>query len=93
LRCVADGLTTGELAQVVGVLPSVASRHTWVLRYAGLTTGQQIGSTVLHTLTPLGTEECRAGQGELGWPESLASKAIRDRSAYKMTTWWLVEWR
>lgn len=54
----------GELAQVVGVLPSVASRHTWVLRDAGLTTGQQIGSTVLHT------QGARPGhpRGPLGLP-------------------------
>ncbi|MFJ3671563.1 helix-turn-helix domain-containing protein [Streptomyces sp. NPDC090106] len=54
LRCVADGLTTGELAQAVGVSLSAASRHTSVLRDAGLTTSRHIGPTVLHTLTPLG---------------------------------------
>ncbi|MYT07269.1 helix-turn-helix domain-containing protein [Streptomyces sp. SID5470] len=54
LRCVADGLTTGELAQVVGVSLSAASRHTTVLRDAGLTTSQQVGPMVVHTLTPLG---------------------------------------
>ncbi|MFJ9105667.1 ArsR/SmtB family transcription factor [Streptomyces sp. NPDC102405] len=63
LRCVADGLTTGELAQVVGVSPSAASRHTSVLRDAGLTTSQQIGSTVLHTLTPLGAALLRQPRG------------------------------
>lgn len=54
LRCVADGLTTGELARAVGVSLSGASRHTTVLRDAGLTTSRQVGPTVLHTLTPLG---------------------------------------
>ncbi|MGW0423290.1 ArsR/SmtB family transcription factor, partial [Streptomyces sp. NPDC003015] len=54
LRCVADGLTTGELAQAVGVSQSAASRHATVLRDAGLTTSQQVGPMVLHTLTPLG---------------------------------------
>ncbi|MFD3503244.1 ArsR/SmtB family transcription factor [Streptomyces sp. NPDC058676] len=54
LRCVADGLTTGELAHAVGVSLSAASRHASVLRDAGLTTSRQIGPAVLHTLTPLG---------------------------------------
>lgn len=63
LRCVADGLTTGELAQVVGVSLSAASRHASVLRDAGLTTSQQIGPTVLHTLTPLGATLLRQARG------------------------------
>jgi DNA-binding transcriptional ArsR family regulator len=63
LRCVADGLTTGEIAQMVGVSLSAASRHTSVLRDAGLTTSQQIGATVLHTLTPLGAALLRQPRG------------------------------
>ncbi|MFJ4785672.1 ArsR/SmtB family transcription factor [Streptomyces sp. NPDC088794] len=70
LRCVADGLTTGELAQVVGVSLSAASRHASVLRDAGLTTSRQIGPAVLHTLTPLGAALLRqalgGGAGESG---------------------------
>ncbi|WP_328748972.1 winged helix-turn-helix domain-containing protein [Streptomyces sp. NBC_00285] len=63
LRCVADGLTTGELAQAAGVSLSAASRHATVLRDAGLTTSQQIGPTVLHTLTPLGAAVLRRAAG------------------------------
>jgi DNA-binding transcriptional ArsR family regulator len=63
LRCVADGLTTGELAHAVGVSLSAASRHTGVLRDAGLTTSQQVGPTVLHTLTPLGAALLRQARG------------------------------
>ncbi|MEU8574992.1 ArsR/SmtB family transcription factor [Streptomyces asoensis] len=54
LRCVADGLTTGELARAAGVSLSAASRHASVLRDAGLTASRQVGPAVLHTLTPLG---------------------------------------
>ncbi|MFI0960640.1 ArsR/SmtB family transcription factor [Streptomyces sp. NPDC021080] len=63
LRCVADGLTTGELAQVVGVSLSAASRHASVLRDSGLTTSRQVGPTVLHTLTPLGAALLRQARG------------------------------
>jgi DNA-binding transcriptional ArsR family regulator len=63
LRCVADGLTTGELAQAAGVSLSAASRHATVLRDAGLTTSQQVGPTVLHTLTPLGAALLRRALG------------------------------
>ncbi len=63
LRCVADGLTTGELAQVAGISLSAASRHASVLRDAGLTTSRQIGPTVLHTLTPLGAALLRQARG------------------------------
>lgn len=63
LRCVADGLTTGELAHAVGVSLSAASRHASVLRDAGLTTSRQIGPAVLHTLTPLGAALLRQAFG------------------------------
>lgn len=63
LRCVADGLTTGELTQVVGVSLSAASRHASVLRDAGLTTSRQTGPTVLHTLNPLGAALLRQARG------------------------------
>ncbi|MFJ9629761.1 helix-turn-helix domain-containing protein [Streptomyces sp. NPDC101175] len=63
LRCVADGPTTGELAQLAGISLSAASRHASVLRDAGLTTSRQIGPTVLHTLTPLGAALLRQTRG------------------------------
>lgn len=48
------GATTTELAQRLGTsLPSV-SRHTAVLREAGLITTHRQGLSVLHTATPLG---------------------------------------
>ncbi|MEU6198353.1 helix-turn-helix transcriptional regulator [Streptomyces sp. NPDC047061] len=78
LRCVADGLTTGELAQVVGVSLSAASRHASVLRDAGLTTSQQIGPTVLHTLTPLGAALLRQTWG-VGHEDGDASQALPGR--------------
>ncbi|NEB00435.1 winged helix-turn-helix domain-containing protein [Streptomyces sp. SID13726] len=68
LRCVADGLTTGELAQAAGISLSAASRHATVLRDAGLTTSQQIGPMVLHTLTPLGAGLLRQVREAAGLP-------------------------
>ena len=47
----------------MGVSLSAASRHATVLRDAGLTTSQQVGPTVLHTLTPLGAALLRRGLG------------------------------
>ncbi|MEU3216054.1 winged helix-turn-helix domain-containing protein [Streptomyces sp. NPDC006971] len=55
LRVIEDGCTTGELARRIGVAAPTASRHTTVLREAGLITSTRHGNTVLHTLTPLGT--------------------------------------
>jgi len=82
LRCVADGLTTGELAQVVGISQSAASRHASVLRDAGLTTSRQIGPTVLHTLTPLGA--ALLGQARGVGPENRdASRALPRRERYR----------
>ncbi|WP_049565944.1 ArsR/SmtB family transcription factor [Streptomyces sp. SBT349] len=56
LRCIGDGVTTGELARCVGVSPASASQHARVLRDAGLVRSVRRGSEVLHTLTPLGTD-------------------------------------
>jgi DNA-binding transcriptional ArsR family regulator len=69
LRCVAGGLTTGELAQAAGVSQSAASRHATVLRDAGLTTSRQVGPTVLHTLTPLGAALLRRTPGTAAPPD------------------------
>jgi DNA-binding transcriptional ArsR family regulator len=61
LGCVADGCTTSELAERVGISVAAASQHTAVLRGAGLITSHRQGSAVLHVLTPLGAELLQAG--------------------------------
>jgi Helix-turn-helix domain len=61
LRTIADGCSTTELADRVGISPAAASQHASVLRDAGLITTQRQGSAVLHVLTPLGAELLRAG--------------------------------
>ncbi|MEU8827646.1 ArsR family transcriptional regulator [Streptomyces sp. NPDC048636] len=48
--------TTGELAQRVGILISSASQHATVLRNAGLLTSTRVSNTVVHSLTPLGSQ-------------------------------------
>ncbi|MDN0194442.1 winged helix-turn-helix domain-containing protein [Streptomyces sp. S.PNR 29] len=54
LRAVAHGATNNEVARAVGVSPGNASRHTTVLRDAGLIASHRHANTVLHTLTPVG---------------------------------------
>jgi hypothetical protein len=61
LRTIADGCTTTELADRVGISPAAASQHASVLRDAGLITTRRQGSAVLHILTPLGAQLLRAG--------------------------------
>jgi predicted transcriptional regulator len=61
LRTVADGCSTTELADRVGISLAAASQHASVLRDAGLITTHRQGSAVLHLLTPLGAELLRAG--------------------------------
>jgi len=61
LRTVADGCTTTELADRVGISLAAASQHASVLREAGLIISRRQGSAVLHVLTPLGAELLRAG--------------------------------
>ena len=61
LRTIADGCTTTELADRVGISLAAASQHASVLRDAGLITTHRQGSAVLHVLTPLGVELLRAG--------------------------------
>jgi DNA-binding transcriptional ArsR family regulator len=82
LRTVADGCTTTELADRVGISLAAASQHASVLRDAGLITTRRQGSAVLHILTPLGAELLRAGLGPdpapvrvavVGWPWSAGS--------------------
>ncbi|MBD0839223.1 winged helix-turn-helix domain-containing protein [Streptomyces sp. TRM68416] len=60
LASVAHGATTGEVARAVGVSASSASRHATALRDAGLVTTSRTGTTVLHTLTPVGAAVLRA---------------------------------
>ncbi|MER5631343.1 ArsR/SmtB family transcription factor [Streptomyces nitrosporeus] len=61
LRAVEDGCTTSELARRTGVSMASASQHACVLREAGLVLSLRHGSSVLHTLTPLGSSLLRGG--------------------------------
>lgn len=61
LRATAAGATTGELARAAGVSAASATRHTTVLRDAGLIVSHRHGPCVLHTLTPPGAALLRAG--------------------------------
>ncbi|WP_236794180.1 helix-turn-helix transcriptional regulator [Amycolatopsis sp. GM8] len=54
LTIVAAGCSTSELAARLGVTPSAVSKHTSILRAAGLIATRRERNTVLHTLTPLG---------------------------------------
>src|SRR5271170_3630990 len=60
LRTLAEGCSTTELADRVGISLAAASQHASVLRDAGLITTHRQGSAVLHVLTPLGAELLRA---------------------------------
>jgi DNA-binding transcriptional ArsR family regulator len=55
LRTMSSGCSTSELATLLGVTPSAISRHTSVLRQAGLINTYRDRNTVLHSLTPLGS--------------------------------------
>jgi DNA-binding transcriptional ArsR family regulator len=55
LLTIAQGATTTGLARALNTSLASASRHTAVLRDAGLITTYRRGPSVLHTLTPLGT--------------------------------------
>ncbi|ELP64045.1 ArsR/SmtB family transcription factor [Streptomyces turgidiscabies] len=61
LQATATGATTGELARAAGVSAASATRHTTVLRDAGLLVSHRHGPAVLHTLTPPGAALLRAG--------------------------------
>ncbi|MEU7855212.1 helix-turn-helix domain-containing protein [Nonomuraea sp. NPDC049141] len=56
LRAVAAGGTTSDLAERVGVSPATISHHTAILRDAGLIISSRSANTMLHTLSPLGTD-------------------------------------
>ncbi|GAB3160298.1 ArsR/SmtB family transcription factor [Amycolatopsis sp. NPDC004378] len=55
LTVLAVGCSTSELAARLGVTPSAVSKHTNVLRRAGLIITHRERNTVLHSLTPLGS--------------------------------------
>ena len=55
LAVLALGCSTSELAARLGVTPSAVSKHTTVLRRAGLIITHRERNTVLHSLTPLGS--------------------------------------
>ncbi|WP_043669371.1 ArsR/SmtB family transcription factor [Streptomyces xylophagus] len=54
LRGISPGATTGELARLAGVSAPTVSQHITALRDAGLISSLRFGTSVLHTLTPLG---------------------------------------
>jgi DNA-binding transcriptional ArsR family regulator len=56
LRVIADGCTTTELSQRLGISPGGASQHATVLREAGLVASHRHRNTVRHTLTRLGVD-------------------------------------
>ena len=61
LGAIGNGCTTSELARRAGVSMASASQHACVLREAGLVRTLRHGSSVLHTLTPLGGSLLRGG--------------------------------
>ncbi len=61
LTAIGPGATTTELAQRLRLSPSTVSRHTTVLRNAGIIATERIGCSVLHTVTPVGTALLNAG--------------------------------
>lgn len=61
LQSIGNGCTTSELARRAGVSMASASQHASVLREAGLVLTLRHGSSVLHTLTPLGGSLLRGG--------------------------------
>jgi len=63
LRTIGSGATTTELARTVNVSLASVSRHTTVLRNAGLVRCDREGGAILHTLTSLGRALVEAEQG------------------------------
>ncbi|WP_345943821.1 helix-turn-helix domain-containing protein [Streptomyces sp. SID3212] len=61
LEAIEHGCTTSELARRTAVSLASASQHASVLREAGLVVTLRHGSSVLHTLTPLGAALLRGG--------------------------------
>lgn len=59
LAAIDAGATTGELARRLGLPASSVSRHTAVLREAGMIVTERHSQQVLHTVTPLGAAVLR----------------------------------
>ncbi|MEU7567144.1 ArsR/SmtB family transcription factor [Streptomyces fradiae] len=71
LKAIGQGGTTSELARRAGVSLASASQHAGVLRDAGLVVTLRQGSSVLHTLTPLGAALLHGG-----------TRPVRERRRY-----------
>lgn len=56
LKVATEGCSTTELARRLNVSIAAASEHATVLRNANLITTSRRGKSVMHTVTPLGTE-------------------------------------
>lgn len=56
LKVATEGCSTTELAQRLNVSIAMASEHATVLRNANLITTSRRGKSVVHTVTPLGTQ-------------------------------------
>jgi DNA-binding transcriptional ArsR family regulator len=65
LAAISSGATTTQLAHRLGTSPSSISRHTTVLREAGIIATQREGSSVLHTTTPLGAALLKSNRTRL----------------------------
>ena len=61
LRSINAGATTTQLARRLATSLASVSRHTAVLRDAGLVSSHRHGTAVLHSLTPLGTSILDSG--------------------------------
>ena len=59
LAAVESGRSTSQLAEAVGVSISSASQHAAVLRAAGLVATHRTGTSVRHSLTPIGSSLLR----------------------------------
>ncbi len=60
LAAIMHGASTTELARRLNIAASSISRHTTVLREAGIIATHRHGPSVLHTITPLGTALLRS---------------------------------
>lgn len=54
LACTRDGMTTGEIAKIVGISAPTVSHHLNRLRNSDLITSHRLANTMLHVLTPRG---------------------------------------
>ncbi|WP_205302488.1 ArsR/SmtB family transcription factor [Nonomuraea montanisoli] len=70
LHALGRSATTTQLARMLGISATAASRHATALREAGLVDTRRDGNAVLHTLTRLGTALLQGSlpQGSTGGP-------------------------